>query len=412
MTQPPSKRLLTEASAALGYAPLKSGTRALRIAAAVQGFDMARAMRPVMNQQMLPLLSDSTSHGITSAVSTAVTTTGPFPIVGGAITGSFTGGAGYVGPGAAGNENTPILIAFETDAPVFAFGYLGSASPSYRLIVDGEAMTPTYAAAIGGGGNQRWLKVTFGTRKWRRIVLDSGSFAINQLVVGPTDTLYPGTFHPTVVGFMGDSYCVNNGGEITHTAARILGVTAYVNAEGGTGYNQNQAGTGGKQVFSGRLPTVTAANPDALVIYGGINDGTTTLQADCLALIQAARASIADLPIVIVGSQAPPSAVSSAATKSALLKNAAAAGRAAYVDPVTGNVYAASGTQLVAGTPWIVGTGYQGATTGSGNADLQIGSDGIHPYVGSAANGYTDSGYLYHGIRLAEALRVALTAAI
>jgi len=337
--------------------------------------------------------------------------TGPVATTG-RVTTSFQSQAGYVGPislSGTGNETCGCQIELDADAPVVDFYYLGSSNPAYRLVVDGEAVTAAFQTANGSSGVFHMMRVAFADKRPRHIMIESLSMGISSISVGPTDTLSPSGVNRPRIALIGDSYCVNGNTEIGNTVGRMLGVSMWIDGSGGTGYNNNQAGTNGKATFGARLVAVMAnADPDALVVYGGVNDGTGTLQADCLALINAARAIRSDLPIVIVGSQNPPSAAGSAATKSALLKAAAATGRAAYVDPVTGHIYGASGTLLQRGTAWITGTGNTGATAGNGNADIYISADTTHPSTTvGVLNGFT-----YHGMRLGQALRVALGSAI
>jgi hypothetical protein len=297
--------------------------------------------------------------------------------------------------------------SFDTDAATFEVMYLGSSAPGYRLIVDGEAVTDAYQSATGSTGTQHRMKVVFaGGRKMRRILIDSSSMGVRGVTVGPLDTLLPSGRTKPALAFIGDSYVANAGGEMAMVACRALGFAPVINGSGGTGYNN--AGASGKAgVFSGRLAAVLANNLVGLVVFGGINDGSTGLDEDCAELVAAARAITPGLPVVIVGSQAPPAAAASAPAKSALLKAGAAATRAAYVNPVTGHVYGADGSLVQAGSAWITGTGNAGSPTGVGNADLWI-ADGTHP----TATGTPMSGYAYHGLRLAAALRSALPVAV
>lgn len=313
---------------------------------------------------------------------------------------------GYVAGVTLGNEIPAIYLAFRTDAPALDFVYLGSASPTYRLLVDGQAVTELPQVATGSSGKPHRLRVRFADRRMRSIVLEAGSMFVKSVTIGVIDTIAPAPRAPISVAFMGDSYTASATlSGIARTCSNVLGVAPIANGEGGTGYNNNQGGSGGKQTFGVRLPGLLAAKPDALVVLGGINDSTGTLQADCEALIAAARATIAGLPVVIVGSQSPPTAASSAAAKSALLKAAAQAQGAHFVDMVTGNVYAPDGTQIVQGAPWVTGTGTHTAPAGDGNADLWIATDATHPYVGTTL---AEDGWTYHGMRLAAALQVAL----
>jgi hypothetical protein len=376
------------------------------------------AIPPVMASP--PTVTSSGANGsgvtaITSAVNipfvTSGVVTGPITISG-PYTTTYQSQAGYVGPASlsgTGNETCPCWIEFDTDAATFDFYYLGSSSPTYRLFIDGEAVTATTQAANGSTGVFHVLRVANGSRKARHILLESNSMGVTSISIGPTDTMSPSAINRPRLAMITDSYGPNGDALMGLTATRMLGASPWIDGSGGTGYNNDQGGSGGKVVYALRIPAVlAAADPDALVFFGGINDSTTTLQADCLAAIRAARAIRPDLPIVVVGSENPAGAGGSGPAKAALLQAAAQAGGAAFVSMVTGHIYSSSGALLQRGTAWIAGSGNTGATTGTGNADLFISPDTVHP---STTAGVTN-GYIYHGMRLGQALRVALRQAV
>ncbi len=297
----------------------------------------------------------------------------------------FTGNQYIGGTNQTGNEIPFWYFSFYTDAPSFELTYQGSVSPSYRLLVDGMTTTLNSAVAgFGGSGVQNRMVVTFATRKFRSITVESSSLFVSQLVVRAIDTVIPRN-PQRIMAFMGDSYLLNGGSDvgIGPVAARICGCDWLVNGSGGTGYNNSQSGTGGKQVFIDRLPQLLASIPPSsgyLVTAGGINDGTGTLAADVAAYLALAKQTLAPGRIFVTGAWNPPS--SPGATKSAIIKTATLAAGVQYVDNIAG--------------AWQSGTGNTSSLQGDGNSDLYVGSDNTHPFA--------PDGYAYVGTRLGIAL--------
>ena len=336
--------------------------------------------------------------GVTIATASPTSTFDASGVVNGSVllTGvaSFSHNAdGYVQSTPIGPELPVWSMSVITDDPVIEVVYLGSLNPAYRLLVDDQAVTQNGTTASGGSGFAQRMKIAFPSRKFRRITLESSSMFIRSVTTGPLATLYAASRKPYTFGFLGDSYMANGGVDgIAPTAARLLGVEWAVNGSGGTGYNNGQGGTDGKQIFAGaaRMPALLASSPlDALVIAGGINDGTTALAADVTSLLATAKRTLPPDRIFVLGPWDPPSQThTTSQAKRDTIRTATLAAGCQFIDNVAG--------------AWIVGTGTTAAPAGAGNADLYIASDGTHPIA--------PDGYIYHGVRLAAALAERLAA--
>lgn len=177
------------------------------------------------------------------------------------------------------------------------------------------------------------MRVNFGTRRMRRITIEhGGGFAIKSITTSPIDTVSAVALAPITFAVEGDSNIGSGGIDgIAPTCARMLGTAIVVNGSAGTGWLNDQAGGAGKQVYAGsvRLPAILANNPTILVWFGGVNDGTTGLQAAVESWIDAVHAGSPKTIPVICGPEAPPS--TTVGTKSALLRAAAAAKGTRYI---------------------------------------------------------------------------------
>lgn len=306
----------------------------------------------------------------------------------------------------AANENPPFFVEFGFDGSVFEWGAFGGGSGGpyvYRIKVDGLYENVTPHAGPGGTGGLTWYKVDFGSRAIRRIVLELSYIEFCGLNVGPNDTVWvPSQPKPTRALFLGDSYLEGQSSTanplqaLQFTASRLLGwEDVWTAAQGGTGYLNS--GPVGHQVAKDRIATdVIPYNPDVVVVALGINDTTTNNAAWTLSsgLLQAAASSLyaqikAALPytqLYVINGWYPLAPVYQP------IEDATTAIAAACAN--NPNV-----TALISPRGWITGTGKSGATTGSGNADLYTGTDGIHP---------TQAGHDYLGQRVAAAIAATL----
>ena len=326
---------------------------------------------------------------------TTLTNAKEWPLTGGAVLlsgaqafasqGTDAAGNGYMaGSNQTGNEYPNWFFAFNTDAPTFELTYQGNLSPNYRMLVDGYAVTLDTVMAAGAtdGQNHRML-VQFPDRRLREIVIDSDTFFCAGVVTTAIDTVFA-TNSRRKMGFMGDSYLQNGGiNGIAPVAAKINGCDFVLNGSGGTGYLNDQGGSGGHQTFIARLPGLLAAGLDYLVTCGGINDGPDlyTPVANYLAL---AKKTLTPDRIFVTGPWDPPSQTHSTnAAKRDVIKAATLAAGCVFIDNIAG--------------AWQTGTGNVASPAGDGNADVYIPGAGetTHP---------NPAGYQYLGARLGLAI--------
>lgn len=313
--------------------------------------------------------------------------------------------------GNANNVAAPTLTGsnnFATWAPAVAFDFYGdkfelvfatrSASFDYRLRIDGEMVTENGTRLSGLTVSAVYrLLVDFGSVGHREVQLDLNGTGFMGVAAAPAHTVsragHLGDV-PTVV--LGDSITAgqNGGGgsagflridSWANTAAQLLGWRDVRNAAiAGTGY----ATAAGDTAFTGRLADL-ATQGARYVVFGGYNDravvGTTLPAAIDTVFAQIKAQNPAEF--IVIGCHAPNAAAwSDTASQqvSALLSAKAAAAGALFVDPMTLRPFTGSGN---VSTP-----------NGSGNSDLFIQSDNIHP---------TRAGSQYLGRVLAEAIAVS-----
>lgn len=286
------------------------------------------------------------------------------------------------------DEYQSFSIRYVTDATYHEVSYQASASPSFRMWVDGRRVTADFTSLTNGGGGTYRMRITFPDRRFREIRIESTSMFFSVVTVGPTDTVYPPARSATVAAFIGDSFTQSyQSDNWAGTCARILGWEPLITGSGGTGYT---AINGSHEAAAERLAaTVLDADPDVIVFALGINDSLTGLQAAATSLFAEARTDQPNALLVAIGPWAPSSssATSQAAKGAAIAAAAAATSGMIYIDNLT--------------DPWITGSGTTSALANDGNADLYIGADGIHP---------NQQGSIYLGTRVAHAIYAALPA--
>jgi lysophospholipase L1-like esterase len=186
-----------------------------------------------------------------------------------------------------------------------------------------------------------------------------------------------------------DSFGQQGSTGFEHVLCAKLGWTLTLDAIGSTGFVNG--GAGGGNAYLTRTPAAVAANPDVLLIQGGMND-RAVLGATVTAATAAVMASVAGLPRVYVvslaGSDWGTAGPSSMVATVAAIASAVNAAKRPYID----------------GTAWMTGTGKLGTPMGNGNADVYVDADGTHPTFPAG------SGYL--GTRLAYAISAPTTGLI
>lgn len=388
------------------------------------------------------LLADSVSTDTAPTISVAQTTTPQAgfikyapPLV--AITGTdvsfpFTwAGAGDFQIGASGVDLSYVLptsryphtyavphaswsLEFGTDAQVIQmrFKYMSATASSYRLSVDGrklnDLMTLVGGTTVGSG---HLMTIDFGSAKPRTIRFDFATVPFGGIYIGPNATMWATSLRGGRLMFFTDSIGggatgINSGGgcgTYVDRVGRMLGCTdVWREGIGGTGYIT----PGTNVVFGDRLTSdVLAYSPTRLIVQGGYNDN----QGDQVALKAAAdslyaniKAALPNCEVFVIGCYSPtgPAAGTVVTTDDTLRVSSAAAGFR-FISPVTGGCYNSSGALVATQGAWITGTGHVGGVTGTGNADLYIGSDSTHP---------TDAGHVYLARRVYQAMRELMPA--
>ncbi|HEY5668337.1 MAG TPA: hypothetical protein VIR03_04210 [Candidatus Saccharimonadales bacterium] len=299
-----------------------------------------------------------------------------------------------------------------------------SNSEKFWVWLDGA---PTTAWFVAPGA----LSTTAGSTYYMNIPVSAGQRRIKVLWINasfrgiraaPGCSVQKTPPPPYRIAVVGDSYI--DGGYLSlansdcigpHLAA-LLGGDVALFGTAGSGY------VAGSNTFGSatRVSAVQTFNPDAVIIYGSINDDSlaASVQAAATAAFAAYQVALPNVPIYVIGPQqtaanttlAANRAANTAAVKAAALaapnvigwddpcggylaSTPAYAGGANYAvgDLVTyqGGVYQCTQTVSNAGgsmnhgsfnrTSWLFGTGYSGATAGDGDRDIAVGTDQIHP---------------------------------
>lgn len=274
----------------------------------------------------------------------------------------------------------------------------GNGTGFYRLWIDDQPVTATMQNGTGGTNGRHYLHVNFGSSAWRRVRIDVDNQSVSGVNIGPTDTwLKDDGLDGLRLLVMSDSYGSGTGAAIASTGESWIGVCSRllgcrdvaVATAGGTGLTA--AGSWGTYAtrFAASAALLTSP-PDVVIIQGSTNDnGATagTVTAAATSLVSAVRAAYPSAYVAVLG----------------LLYDTARSGAALTNH---NEVIAVSGADLVIDTvggvegAWWSGTGRVGSTTGSGNGDIFMSADGIHP---------TTAGHQHLGSRVAARLRTAWT---
>ena len=308
------------------------------------------------------------------------------PTLGGGTLGAFTA----VWPLSSAGSVQIVRPSFTFDGAVFSFTVRQFSGVQYRLMIDGEYATQ-YPVTVGGASNNYGeVKVTLPSRAVRQITIElcgTGDLflGVTHQVNDSMQAIAPPKRRLLVVS---DSYgggaAASPIGSFVSYMAHALGFQDFVNASiGSTGWLANGSYTN----IATRLTTdVVAHAPTDVVIALGHNDtgfSNSAIQAQVQSVLSQIRAALPNLQSLVVtgplfasGSPGVYAAMQTSIQAGCVVSNAA------FVDVVT--------------SPIFTGTGYSGAVTGVGNADLYISSDGVHP---------TDAGSVWLGHQLAQRIR-------
>ncbi len=355
-------------------------------------------------------------------------------------------------PGKSGNDIIyPVALPYRASATVDSNGICGlhfifdgaafeilfaGDNVWVTLIADGKYMAPGIVnaelrAGVPGlrlSAPNALVRFDFGSAATRHIsVYGVSARGPAALVIGPQDSLRPWdrSSEPSVA-VMADSYGGGAGpdwlGGAFYEAAARLGIPHLdLDAGGGTGYGRNGGINGAAgNTFLARLPSIVDAQPDLFITAGGINDNNAfaippfATAADALASFNASVTAYyielrRQLPLAVLAALGPWSPNSTFSTavmdrsKADTIKAAlqSVGGPWIFIDNLVGSWVNSAGASAAPTGPWQTGTGTSAAPNGTGNGDLYLSADGVHP---------NPVGFGYLGLRIATDLRAALLA--
>lgn len=255
----------------------------------------------------------------------------------------------------------------------------GGASQYLTVWVDGRphVMPSTPQQLNPGDGLYHLILVDLrplGPRKKRTIMLEGEAFTFGGIRHFPTDTVsYPAIGNPPKLLLIGDSYTVPGQGQFRGARgypfrlARRLGWDVHIAGFGGTGYTN--AGSGNKY-YNRIADEVTPFGPyDAIIVQSSTNDRTILQSSDVQQVLETLIASYPNTPVygtkVMHLSRGNSTLNSQDDAVDAIVETVANSVNVPLYDPI--------------GDGTFYGTGYQGATTGDGNADYYVWTDSSHP---------------------------------
>ncbi len=330
-----------------------------------------------------------------------------FLITGTAFIDGATGGAvqGNVIVGGAENGIAPAVLMsvnFLTDATTFQVVANGGSAPNAQFYVNGVPLTLAYGSTASLSSSVYFWNFVFATKAVRQITFEivSPLSFFGVITLDATSKVWaPSLANSFRMAICGSSYI---SGSAQHPVTQSLGwgaltakllncVDYWQDSFGaGTGYS-----TVNPYIYPSRVLSLLQYNPDVVVVAGGgINDrnvvGITSgiEQTNVLTYLQTVRAALPNAIIMVIGSEAGAVGPSNAIFQ---MEAAMAAAVVQFADPWCFFIPQSSTSAEKA---WMSGTGTTAATNGSGNSDVYIGADGIHPvqagclyYAQQSANG-------------------------
>lgn len=274
--------------------------------------------------------------------------------------------------------------SFYTDAPKIMISAFANNGNGCFIEVEDTPLSDTYfLAASGTSGNVLdWTSV--GGRKTRRVRVYCDQLHGVSVMDGVSQVwaTAPPSFS---IAFTGDSISQGSGNgpfgagnyDAGRRFARMIGCDSVCNnGVGGTGFNQLANGIYNYQA-SAQLFSILNPAPDVVFVAGNVNDvasfSSAQRQVNILAYLNYVRGILPGTMIVIFGPWGS-SLNASPALRAAEADLATVIGQ--FNDP---NVFFIPLIARASGNPWIWGTGRTQAPTGSGNADIYVGADGVHP---------------------------------
>lgn len=298
----------------------------------------------------------------------------------------------------------PYYYKFCTDAPKFQIqGAAFVASKNNRMIVDGKYIDLTGWDMVANN----YLTIDFGSRSPGRTVEFEcqGNVALFQIKVDTLSRVWRPTPKDVIrASITGDSHTEGSAG-MTNTPglgcsailSRLLGIwDMRISSTAGTGYVHMGTSTVRKAIPAQIPDWVNDGKYDLIIPAGGYNDTgevqSAVLQAAVTSwqMIRAAQPR-AFIPIFgIWGAALGPSA------SQITLETALQSTFNAWADPFSVFIPVSTAVE-----PWEFGTGFAGATNGTGNSDNYVSSDGVHDLA---------LGQAYRAQRMADSIRDAVFA--
>jgi len=277
---------------------------------------------------------------------------------------------------------------FWVQSPVFAIGLITLSDTNFLEVwVDGQLVRA--ASHWQANGDGRWWPITVADDRPVHVeVRVLGIAFVGVQISGTAGTAWTATApaRPTRAVFLGDSFTSGVGDpnmrSYAYDVADLLGWECVNAGVSSTGYTTD-GGVSGATNFAGRVPTIAAERPDAVVILGSVNDfaNRAALQAPAAACFAALAAALPSVPVYVFGVQR-----MGGGENAYLDEMDAAIGAAAAAAPTVVGFWRTAG--------WISGTGKVGTFVGDGNADTYVTADG-HP---------TERGHRNYGARIAAAI--------
>ncbi|MDB5525898.1 MAG: hypothetical protein JWM58_3661 [Rhizobium sp.] len=273
-------------------------------------------------------------------------------------------------------------VVFHTDAPVIEIDLFHVPGGAWRIFVDGQ---PTTSAATNAQTDYaiRKTKLTFGSATARHIEIEIARMEFGGVGIGPNYSMWKPAIEPLRAIAIGDSY-LDYGASYGNSYLESLGPTfmrslgiadTYLSAIGGEGYLNAPTA-----FVSGEIPRLHIAHditpyaPDWIIVALGINDTGQTdlmLQTEVSAYHAALLAANPNAIVTVYGPWRAPG-LDPAQSKSDAIKAgvAAQAGAMARKQLLFIDTYEEN---------WHQNAGRIGATSGSGNSNIYIGADNVHP---------------------------------
>jgi lysophospholipase L1-like esterase len=270
-----------------------------------------------------------------------------------------------------------LAVEFDYYGQFLELHVYGVATAKYRIWADGKPLSAAPATVNTPISQFVWQRADLGVAKlWRIKVEMHGVGAFLDAIRTGADVLAmaPSLPQAPVFAVVGDSYADGRKatdelmGYVT-TCARILGMQG-----------QQFAAQGGQGLIHGvthiqRAPSdLTPLNPNAILLQGSINDcnneyvaSSGTAKMAMLALISYCKTNHPTALLAVTGCLSVRSTgAPNMAVYNAECKAAADACGVPYVETAGSN-------------PWTFGSGFVGATTGTGISDVLCDADGTHP---------------------------------